>query len=67
MITDGDFATRAISARATSCNHWEMGKEVVDFGEALDTCVTAAIGAAKQKHTHTVTQRAKGPSLQTFK
>lgn len=45
MVTNGNFAACAILARATRCNHWEMGKEVVDFGEALDTCVTAAIGA----------------------
>lgn len=48
MVPNGHFATCAIPARATSCNHWEMGKEVVDFGEALDACVTAAIGAAKE-------------------
>lgn len=46
MVANGDFATCAIPARATGGHHWEMGKEVVDFGEALDTCVTAAIGAA---------------------
>lgn len=48
MVANGDFATCAIPARAASCNHWEMREEVVDFGEALNTCVTAAVGAAKE-------------------
>lgn len=69
MVTNGNFAACAILARATRCNHWEMGKEVVDFGEALDTCVTAAIGAAKEwsTQTKTVTHKAKGPSWKTLK
>lgn len=33
-----------------------MGKEVVYFGEALDTRVTATIGAAKEKHTRSYAQ-----------
>lgn len=69
VVTNGNFAARAILARATRCNHWEMGKEVVDFGEALDTGVTAAVGAAKEwsTHTNTVTHKAKGPSWKTLK
>lgn len=31
VITDGNFATCPILACTTSRNHWEMGKEVVDF------------------------------------
>lgn len=69
VVTNGNFAARAILARATRCNHWEMGKEVVDFGEALDTGVTAAVGAAKEWNTHTktVTHKEKGPSWKTLK
>lgn len=48
VVADGDFAACAILARAARRNHWEMGEEVVNFGEALNTCVTAAIGAAKE-------------------
>lgn len=69
VVTNGNFAARAILARATRCNHWEMGKEVVDFGEALDAGVTAAVGAAKEwsTHTKTVTHKTKGPSWKTWK
>lgn len=52
MIPNGNFATCPILARTTSWNHWEMGKEVVNFGAALDARVTPSISAENWRKEH---------------
>lgn len=52
MIPNGNFATCPILARTTSWNHWEMGKEVVNFGAALDARVMPSFSTENWRNEH---------------